>query len=59
MVITITYPANSSEWYAKGTALGDIYFEVPAIFNADGSCDVAATNAKVDKYLNILAEGAK
>lgn len=46
MDISINYPANPEEWYAKGTA-GEIYFEVPAVFNSDGSCDRTATYALV------------
>ena len=53
MVLTIHYPANEAEWYAKGTADGGIYFEVPAVFNADGSCDKAATDLNVTQALDI------
>jgi hypothetical protein len=55
MVLTIFYPANEAEWYAKGTAEGGTYFEVPAVFNADGTCDTVATDAKVQQFLNILS----
>jgi hypothetical protein len=51
MVLTIFYPANEAEWYAKGTAEGGIYFEVPAVFNLDGTCDTVATDAKVEQFL--------
>ena len=55
MVLTIYYPASIEEWYAKGTAVDppteDIYFEVPAIFNDDGTCDEPATLEKVEQYL--------
>lgn len=58
MVLTIYYPANVEEWYAKGTAVDppteDIYFEVPAIFNEDGTCDEPATLEKVEQYLIFL-----
>ena len=53
MVLTIHYPANETEWYAKGTAEGGIYFEVPAVFRVDGSCDEAATLAKTEEFLAI------
>lgn len=56
MVLTIHYPANVEEWYAKGTAVVngvDTYFEVPAAFDADGACDVPATDAKVQLLLSI------
>ena len=51
MVLTIHYPANEAEWYAKGTAEGGIYFEVPAVFNPDSTCDTVATDAKVEQFL--------
>ena len=57
MVLTIHYPANVDEWYAKGTAVvngAEIYFEVPAVFDAEGACDVPATDAKVQFSLSIL-----
>ena len=54
MVLTITYPASSAEWYAKGTLEGGVYFEVPAVFNADGTCDTAATDAKVQQLILML-----
>jgi hypothetical protein len=47
MGITIFYPANEAEWYAKGTLADGTYFEVPAVFNPDGTCDTAATKAEV------------
>lgn len=55
MVLTIHYPANEAEWYAKGTAEGDIYFEVPATFNPDGTCDTVATDVSVQQFLAILS----
>ena len=54
MVLTIYYPANIEEWYAKGTAEGGIYFEVPAIFNEDGTCDEGATLTKVEQGLALM-----
>ena len=54
MVLTINYPADTTEWYAKGTAEGGIYFEVPAVFNADGACDEPASLVKVEQFLIIL-----
>lgn len=53
MVLTIHYPANEAEWYAKGTAEGDIYFEVPAVFDESGACDVDATRTKVEQFLTL------
>lgn len=54
MVLTIHYPANEAEWFAKGTAEGGVYFEVPATFNTDGTCDTVATDASVQQFLDIL-----
>lgn len=55
MVLTIFYPANEAEWYAKGTLEGGVYFEVPAAFNPDGTCDTAATDAKVQQLILVLS----
>lgn len=54
MVLTIHYPANTEEWYAKGTAEGGIYFEVPAVFAEDGTCDEPATLEKVEQNLAFM-----
>ena len=54
MVLTIYYPANIQEWFAKGTAEGGIYFEGPAIFAEDGACDELATLEKVQQQLTFL-----
>lgn len=56
MGIDIHYPANEAEWYAKGTLEGGTYFEVPAVFNPDGTCDTAATDAKVKFLIFALSE---
>jgi hypothetical protein len=54
---TLSYslPASRDELWARGT-YGEVRFEVPAIFNADGSCDADDTAEKigievVDQYL--------
>ena len=59
MVLTIFYPLNKAEWYAKGTASGGIYFEVPATFKADGTCDVKATDIAVEQFLEALKATTK
>ena len=56
MGIAIFYPANEAEWYAKGTLEGGTYFEVPAVFNTDGTCDTVATDAKVQFLIFALSE---
>jgi hypothetical protein len=56
MGIEITYPANKAKWYAKGTLEDGTYFEVPAVFNPDGTCDTAATDAKVQFLIFALSE---
>lgn len=55
----ITYPANTEEWYCKGNAdiLGsNNVFEVPAIFNEDGTCNVAETQQKVATFLAYIGQ---
>ena len=59
MVLIIKYPANAVEWYAKGTAENGVYFEVPAIFKNDGTCDEAATEQKVLQFLDVIKANAK
>lgn len=54
MVLTLHYPANAEENFAKGTAEGGVYFEVPAVFNDDGTCNESATLEKVEQYLIFL-----
>ena len=54
MVLTIHYPANAEENFAKGTAEGGIYFEVPASFAESGACDESATLEKVQQQLTFL-----
>jgi len=56
MGLIVNYPANADEWYAKGTADGGIYFEVPAVFNTDGTCDEPATLAKVEQSIRLINE---
>ena len=54
MGVDIHYPANEAEWYAKGTLEDGTYFEVPAVFNPDGTCDTVATDAKVQQLILAL-----
>lgn len=59
MVLIIEYPANATECYAKGTAENGVYFEVPAIFKNDGTCDEAATEHKVQQFLQAISVSAQ
>jgi hypothetical protein len=54
MGVDIYYPANEAEWYAKGTLEDGTYFEVPAVFNPDGTCDTAATDTAVQQLILAL-----
>ena len=58
MGLELTYPVNKAEWYAKGTVVlnnGDrTYFEVPAVFNLDETCDEPATFEKVEAFIVYL-----
>lgn len=54
MVLTINYPASAEENFAKGTTDTGVYFEVPAVFNVDGTCDKPATLAKVEQNLALF-----
>lgn len=54
MGVDTHYPANRDEWYAKGTTDTGVYFEVPAVFYDDGSCDIGATDAKVQQLIDTL-----
>ena len=56
MGIEISYPANKDKWYAKGTLEDGTRFEVPAVFNPDGTCDTVATDAKVQFLIFALSE---
>ena len=50
-----TFPATQTDNYVKGTftdSVGNaVKFEVPAVFNADGACDEAASLAAVNKTI--------
>lgn len=55
MVVDISYPQNEEEWFAKGHLDNGVYFEIPAAFNADGTCDVAATDKRVEDFIAYLS----
>lgn len=52
---TPTIPADTDEWYCKGTFIdesGDeLYYEVPAIFDANGNINVDKTIEKVYSFI--------
>lgn len=54
MVLDIAYPKNSTDWFAKGKLDNGIYFEIPAVFNEDGTCDIAATDERVQQFIKSL-----
>lgn len=54
MVVNVEYPTNAAEWYAKGNFENGTYFEVPAVFNADGSCNIPATDEKISAFYQFL-----
>lgn len=54
MIKTIEYPENPIEWYAKGTTDTGGYFEIPAVFNEDSTCNVEATDVKVEEALILI-----
>lgn len=56
MGLIVNYPADVDEWYAKGTTDDGVYFEVPAVFNADGTCDEPATLTKVEQSIRLINE---
>ena len=55
--MTYTYPENPSE-KIKGTFVdvrgSTITFEIPGVFNQDGSCDQPACDAAVTKFVTLL-----
>lgn len=54
MVVDVHYPVDEAEWYAKGSFDTGEYFEVPAVFYPDGSCDIGATDAKIEQLYLIV-----
>lgn len=54
MVLNITYPANQAECFAKGNFSSGSYFEVPAIFDANGQCDEVATLQCAEQFEQFL-----
>lgn len=55
--LTYTLPSNIKEWYIKGIVTlesgGLINFEIPGIFNKDGSLDEENSIAEIDKFIQI------
>lgn len=54
-IMNFIYPLNVDEHYVKGnftSAKGlEVYTEIPAVFNEDGSCNVEATQAVIDNMI--------
>lgn len=58
MDMTITYPETPAGCFAKGNFSNGVYFEVPAVFTADGQCDEAATLQRAKQFEQFLIANA-
>ena len=55
--LTYTLPTTVEDHYAIGTFTngnGEVYFEVPAIFNEDGTCDEQSTTEKINSLIETV-----
>jgi len=52
--MSIQYPSSVADWFAKGHFSNGAYFEVPAVFLPDGTCDVEATKERIDQFEQFL-----
>ena len=55
--LTYTLPTSVEDYYAIGTFTnenGEVYFEIPAIFNEDGICDEQLTIAKINTNIQFM-----
>ncbi len=57
--LTYTLPTAVEEYYAIGTftnETGEVYFEIPAIFNEDGTCNEQSTIEKINTNIQRINE---
>lgn len=55
--LTYTLPTTVEDHYAIGTFTnenGEVYFEIPAIFNEDGTCDEQNTIEKINTNIQLM-----
>ena len=57
--VTNTLPKNKEEWYIKGntvltTTKESIYFEIPAVFLEDGTCDEETSITKMNDQIETI-----
>jgi hypothetical protein len=55
--LTYTLPTTVEDHYAIGTFTnesGEVYFEIPAIFNEDGTCDEQRTIEKINTNIQFM-----
>ena len=57
--LTYTLPTTVEDRYATGTftnETGEVYFEIPAIFNEDGTCNEQSTIEKINTTVQLINE---
>lgn len=59
MTLSYTLPKNKEEWYIKGntvltTTKESIYFEIPAVFLEDGTCDEETSITKMNDQIETI-----
>lgn len=55
--MSFTFPNNVEDQYAKGTFISDtgeeVYAEISATFNEDGTCDIEKTQLFIDNSIRM------
>ena len=53
--MSFIFPANTEVFYVKGTFISaeghEMYTEIPAVFNEDGTCNIELTQETIDKVI--------